>query len=259
MMKKVLLGLLGLALLGYLGYSLATGKLMPRGSEPCEGIEVVLNTPEGSTPFMQESDVLKEIERIGIRVSGIRLDSVNIPQIEEKLRKNPIFSTVEVYVNPPSRKVKVEVEQKDPLFLVVPSDATPYYVTLERGILQAQPSYAVYVPVVSGKLSEKDACAQVYDLMHHLQQDDYYRNYFGQCYVDSTQGITLIPRVLGPKVILGKSTQWGKMLAKLRRFESEVSNKVGINAFEYLKLQFEGQVVAKNKFAAQPQKQEAAE
>lgn len=256
MIKKVLLGLLALGLLGYLGYALLSSRLIPRGNELCEGIEVVLHIPKGSTPFMQESDVLKEIKRMGIEVDSMRLDSINVPEIETKLRQNPIFSAVEVYLSPASKTLKVELEQKDPLFVVLPEGGTPYYVTIEKGTLQAQPSYAVYVPVVSGKLSEQDALTNVYDLMQYLKEDDHFRGYFGQCYVDSVQGITLIPRALGPRVELGKSTQWLKMLEKLKRFDAEVSAKTGLNAFEYIKLQFEGQVVAKNKFAPQPQEEE---
>lgn len=253
MIKKILLGLLALVLLTYLGYALFSSKLISRGDELCQGIEVELHVPEGRTPFMQENDVLKEIKRMGIRVNNVPLDSVDVPSIENKLRENPIFSTVEVYLSPSSQKLKIELEQKDPLFIVLPDGASPYYVTVDKGILQAQPSYAVYVPAVSGKLSEKYALTNVYDLMQYLKQDDYFRDYFGQCYVDSVQGITLIPRVLGPRVELGRSTQWRKMMDKFRRFDTEVRPKVGMNAFEYVKLQFEGQVVAKNKFV--PEKQ----
>lgn len=248
MIKRVILILIGLLLLGYIGYTAWQRPALPHGAQPCRGVEVSLHIPEGTAAFMSEADVLREIERMQIKTEGTPLEQIDVYQIEQKLKENPIFSTAEVYLSTSTQFLHVDLEQKEALYLVLPDGEHPYYVTRERGFIPAQPNYTIYVPVVSGRVKLADALGRIYDLEECLRQDPDYRDYFGQCYVDRDGAITLVPRALGPKILLGHSTQWQGMLDKLRAFEREVSGRRGRNAFEYLKLQFEGQVVAKSRF-----------
>ena len=60
------------------------------------------------------------------------------------------------------------------------------------------------------------ATGPVYDLMAALREDPYFTDYFGQVYVDETDGIVLIPRIGTTRVIMGRESNWSEKLRKWR-------------------------------------------
>lgn len=245
-MKRIVIWLLAicaLVLVGFLGYRMTR----PLGAERLEAIEVQVEVGEGAPRFMSEEDVLAEMGRLGIDMTGQIIDSIDLGLVEARLADNLIFSDVEVYVSKRSPRMRVRVRQRDAAFLV--ATAEPYYVTRERGTLPLNPRYAIYVPVVSGAVTPELATGQLYDLMEVIEQDEYFRHYFGQVYVDNTEGIVLIPRVGSARIIMGLDGDWRHMLSKLRTFDREVIPRKakGWDAFEYIKLPYGEQVVAKER------------
>ena len=172
------------------------------------------------------------------------IDSIDVGSVERKLRKNPLFKDVEVYITAFSRKMVVEVTQQQALFLVQ-TGGRSYYVTADRGVIPLNPRYAIYLPVASGDINENYACSTLYDLFQALEADEYFRNYFGQVYVDKEQGIILTPRIGRTPLILGHSTAWADMLHKYKIFAQQVLSHVGDDAYEYVKLSYKNQIVAR--------------
>lgn len=242
-MKRLIIALLCLAALGYLGYSIYSLQLSS-GDTPLEGIDVEIQAREGVQLFMNEDDVLAEMKRKGLDMVGTSIDSIDITDIEGQLRANPLFEQAEVYISARTARMKVVLAQREAAYLVQ-TDKESYYVTRQRGIIPLNPDYAVYVPVVSGTLSQRYATEELYDLMEAIEQDDYFRHYFGHYYVDAREGVILSPRVGRASIILGHDGDWQAMLAKLRIFDQEVIPRKGWNAFEYIKLAYADQVVAK--------------
>lgn len=81
-----------------------------------------------------------------------------------------------------------------------------YYVTQGKGTITVNPTFAAYLPIVSGAVDLKMATGPVYDLMAALREDPYFTDYFGQVYVDETDGIVLIPRIGTTRVIIGRES-----------------------------------------------------
>lgn len=237
---RVVLSLVALLIIGYAFYSVTK----PTGVHLLAGIDVRIEAEDSAQLFMNESDVLAEMNRSGLNKQGRPIDSIDTNEIENQLRTNPIFSEAEVYISPQTRRMKVRIKQREAIFLVQ-SLGESYYVTRERGSLPVNPHYSVYVPVVTGTLTHEYAKGELYDLIQAIEADDYFRHYFGHYYVDSKEGIILTPRVGTAKIIMGKGGDWEAMLGKLRIFNEQVISRKGWNAFEYLKLPFGDQIVAK--------------
>ena len=60
----------------------------------------------------------------------------------------------------------------------------------------------------------------------------------------------MIPRVGTTELILGKGGNWAEKLRKWRIFAASVLPRRGMNAFSYVKLDYEGQVVAAERYPA---------
>ena len=124
-----------------------------------------------------------------------------------------------------------------------------YYVTQGKGTITVNPTFAAYLPIVSGAVDLKMATGPVYDLMAALREDPYFTDYFGQVYVDETDGIVLIPRIGTTRVIMGRESNWGEKLRKWRIFAESVLPKRGMNAFSYVNLDYGTQIIARSRYA----------
>ena len=147
--------------------------------------------------------------------------------------------------------MQIRLREKHPLFIVQDRKGQSHYVTEGRGTIPVRVGFATYLPIASGDLDLPYATTAVYDLVETLRRDSYFADYFGQIYVDATQGVILIPRVGTTRVIMGKSPNWAEKLHKWRLFSEAVLPKRGLNAFAYVNLDYEGQVVARDRHGIQ--------
>ena len=248
--QNILIALLALVLLGALVYFvLNPGPSI--SSEACRNIVVEVSSRGASSPrFLTEQQVIGELSRRGIRLKGQKLDSIDLRRIERSLTELGIYDKVSAYVAPATHSVKIRVEEKNPYFLVIDDRGASYYVTEGRGIIKGSTHFASYLPLVTGTLSEQYARQEVYDLFCTLQADSYYRDYYGQLQVSPQRGIVMIPRVGTTELILGKGGNWAEKLRKWRIFAASVLPRRGMNAFSYVKLDYEGQVVAAERYPA---------
>ena len=248
--QNILIALLAVVLLGALVYFvLNPGPSI--SSEACRNIVVEVSSRGASSPrFLTEQQVIDELSRRGLRLKGQKLDSIDLRHIERSLTELGIYDKVSAYVAPATHSVKIRLEEKNPYFLVIDDRGASYYVTEGRGIIKGSTHFASYLPLVTGTLSEQYARQEVYDLFCTLQADSYYRDYYGQLQVSPQRGIVMIPRVGTTELILGKGGNWAEKLRKWRIFAAGVLPRRGMNAFSYVKLDYEGQVVAAERYPA---------
>lgn len=245
LVRNILIGLIALLLIGYIGYMVYSLTSTPQ-TQVLEGIDVHIESTEGIQTFMNEEDVLAEMARSGLSPIGVRLDSIDLRHIERVLESNPIFSDAEVYIKPRTSRMRVDIQQREAVYMVqTPSEQ--YYVTRERGTLPVNPSYVVYVPIISGDIDRELATTKLYDLVETIKRDEYFRHYFGHIYFDAKEGVILTPRIGRTSVILGHHGDWAWMLRKLRIFNEEVVRYRGWDTFEYIKLAYGRQVVVKER------------
>ena len=248
--QNILIALLAVVLLGALVYFvLNPGRSI--SSEACRNIVVEVSSRGSSSPrFLTQQQVIDELSRRGLRLKGQKLDSIDLRRIERSLTELGIYDKVSAYVAPATHSVKIHLEEKNPYFLVIDDRGASYYVTEGRGIIKGSTHFASYLPLVTGTLSEQYARQEVYDLFCTLQADSYYRDYYGQLQVSPQRGIVMIPRVGTTELILGKGGNWAEKLRKWRIFAASVLPRRGMNAFSYVKLDYEGQVVAAERYPA---------
>lgn len=249
LVRNLLLLLLSVALIGGIAYLLIRSPRVT-STDRCEAVTVEVKTEAGGEPLFLTGDrITDELARRGIQLRGKRLDSIDLRKIERTLLSMPIYKRAEAFIAPSSSSVQIRLTEKHPLYIVQEASGKSYYVTQGKGTITVNPTFAAYLPIVSGAVDLKMATGPVYDLMTALREDPYFTDYFGQVYVDETDGIVLIPRIGTTRVIMGRESNWSEKLRKWRIFAESVLPKRGMNAFSYVNLDYGTQIIAHSRYA----------
>ena len=249
LVRNLLLLLLSVALIGGIAYLLIRSPRVT-STDRCEAVTVEVKTEAGGEPLFLTGDrITDELARRGIQLRGKRLDSIDLRKIERTLLSMPIYKRAEAFIAPSSSSVQIRLTEKHPLYIVQEASGKSYYVTQGKGTITVNPTFAAYLPIVSGAVDLKMATGPVYDLMAALREDPYFTDYFGQVYVDETDGIVLIPRIGTTRVIIGRESNWSEKLRKWRIFAESVLPKRGMNAFSYVNLDYGKQIIARSRYA----------
>lgn len=247
--RNLFLLLLSVALIGGIAYLLIRSPRVT-STDRCEAVTVEVKTETGGEPLFLTGDrITDELARRGIQLRGKRLDSIDLRKIERTLLSMPIYKRAEAFIAPSSSSVQIRLTEKHPLYIVQEASGKSYYVTQGKGTITVNPTFAAYLPIVSGAVDLKMATGPVYDLMAALREDPYFTDYFGQVYVDETDGIVLIPRIGTTRVIMGRESNWSEKLRKWRIFAESVLPKRGMNAFSYVNLDYGTQIIARSRYA----------
>ena len=248
LVRNLLLLLLSVALIGGIAYLLIRSPRVT-STDRCEAVTVEVKTEAGGEPLFLTGDrITDELARRGIQLRGKRLDSIDLRKIERTLLSMPIYKRAEAFIAPSSSSVQIRLTEKLPLYIVQEPSGKSYYVTQGKGTITVNPTFAAYLPIVSGAVDLKMATGPVYDLMAALREDPYFTDYFGQVYVDETDGIVLIPRIGTTRVIMGRESNWSEKLRKWRIFAESVLPKRGMNAFSYVNLDYGTQIIACSRY-----------
>ena len=247
--RNLLLLLLSVALIGGIAYLLIRSPRVT-STDRCQAVTIEVKTETGGEPlFLTGERITDELARRGIQLRGKRLDSIDLRKIERTLLSMPIYKRAEAFIAPSSSSVQIRLTEKHPLYIVQEASGKSYYVTQGKGTITVNPTFAAYLPIVSGAVDLKMATGPVYDLMAALREDPYFTDYFGQVYVDETDGIVLIPRIGTTRVIMGRESNWSEKLRKWRIFAESVLPKRGMNAFSYVNLDYGKQIIARSRYA----------
>lgn len=247
--RNLFLLLLSVSLIGGIAYLLIRSPRVT-STDRCEAVTVEVKTETGGEPLFLTGDrITDELAHRGIQLRGKRLDSIDLRKIERTLLSMPIYKRAEAFIAPSSSSVQIRLTEKHPLYIVQEASGKSYYVTQGKGTITVNPTFAAYLPIVSGAVDLKMATGPVYDLMAALREDPYFTDYFGQVYVDETDGIVLIPRIGTTRVIMGRESNWSEKLRKWRIFAESVLPKRGMNAFSYVNLDYGTQIIARSRYA----------
>ena len=252
LIRNMAVGLLAVGLLVVFVYLFVSSPSRRNADGRCGGVVVRIDAHQGGEPlFLSPDGIVDELTRHGIVLKGRPLDSIDLRGIEKTLSSLSVYEQVEAFVSPSSATLQIRLKEKHPLFIVQDRTGKSHYVTEGRGTISVRQGFATYLPIVSGDLDLQYATSDVYDLMAVLRRDSDLVDYFGQVYVDASDGIVLIPRIGHTRVIIGKTTDWEEKLRKWRIFASSVLPRRGMNAFAYVNLDYAGQVVARDRHGVQ--------
>ena len=243
-MKKFLLIVVALMTIGYLVFSAAYFRKLSR-NKLCESFEVVI-ADSNRVQFVLTRDIERLVKRHNLHPVGKSFGDINTLAIRDTILTNQLVESAEVYTTP-AGGIVAAICQRQPVIRVITSQGRSYYVDQERRIMPVTPAFTVYVPVVTGAVTETLAREELYDFAMFLQRNADWDAWIEQIEVRSNDDVVLIPRAGDFSIVMGSLKDYPVKLSKFIRFVDQGLNVLGWNRYSEINLKYENQVVCTRK------------
>ena len=240
--RYVLVGICVIIVLGYLVYA--------KWSFSDNDYDIICNdlqihfSDNNKTKLITESDIAKIIDAKGLNPIGVRYKNIRSEAIERELLKNRIIKKVECYKTQ-SGIVRLEVLQRSPKYIIAGNEN--FYIDSDRELFPLSINSAIYVPVVSGRITKSFATGPLYDFIDYLEKDQFWNAQIEQVYITDDLKIEMIPRVGDAVILLGTLDKYDDKLQKLAVFYQKGLSVLGWNRYYSIDLQYDNQIVCKKK------------
>lgn len=234
-------------ILGYLTF--AVSKYASKDSSVvCKRLDIHL-LDKDKIQLISETDISKILAGNDLNPIGKNFRQIRTEKIEDQLKDNPMIKSAECYKTP-SGTIVLNVEQRTPKFII--SGQENYYVDNDRKILPVSLNYAVYVPVVSGRITHAFAKGKLFDFVSYVIDNSFWNDQIEQIYVRDDQTVELIPRVGDAVIYMGKLDDYEKKLDHLLKLYKFGFNEMGWNRYKKIDLQYDDQIVCTKRNAKDP-------
>ncbi len=198
------------------------------------------------TKKLINADYIKNEVRksLGYNVARVKLDDVNLMEIEGILENNNYVEEVEVFID--GRNVlRVRLRQKNPIVRVISGQGS-YYLDSKGEQLQLSPVATVRVPIVTGNVRDYDAnyrktpghqFNEIFKLAKKVDRDEFLEALVEQIHVEANGSFLLIPKLGKEKIMLGSAEDLDDKVYKLKQFYKEGLTREGWGKYAYLDLQ----------------------
>jgi cell division protein FtsQ len=254
-LKKIGLVLLWCVLGGGLMLSLAFINKQEQQTT-CTGISVHIEPTEAAY-FVDRDMVLKTIRKDGNekKIIGTQVNQINIPALEDRLRKNPMVKTAQVYTDM-NGKLTVNIWQRRPVLRIINSFGESYYLDEDGLKMPASPDYTAHVPVATGFIFEhgkgrdsaqSQPAKDLFKIATYVDKDTFWKAQIEQIFVTAEGEFTLIPNVGGQIIDFGDASGIEDKFSRLMLFYREAINRVGWDKYSTITVKYRNQIVCKKK------------
>lgn len=243
-MKKVLIILIAVSVIVYLIISADYFRDSSQ-NRICVGFEVEVKDSV-KTQFVTAEDINRLVKKYDLNPAGKSFKEINTLAIRDTILSNKLVESANVFITS-NGTVKATVQQREPVFRVISETTGNFYVDKDRRIMPVSPSFAVYVPVATGRIDEEYAQSELFDFAMFLNNNADWDAWIEQIVVESRNEVVLIPRAGNFRIIMGSLDDYPVKLNKFVRFVDGGLNVVGWNRYSDINLKFENQVVCTRK------------
>lgn len=245
MIKRILLSLVMLLVLGYLIIAITAFNVKP-ADLVCQDIDLVIKDSVNAG-FITKKEVSSILTNKQVNPVGKKVDDIDLKVLEEILGKHPLIDQVECYKTP-SGKLFVEVTQRVPILRVMGRNGENYFVDNKGNIMPPESKCVAHLPIVTGNVEKSFALTDLYQFALFLQKNKFWNAQIEQINVLKGREVELVPRVGNHIVFLGKIDDYENKLSRLKEFYRKGLNKVGWNKYKRISVEFDNQVICtKNK------------
>ncbi|MBR3647676.1 MAG: hypothetical protein IKN59_04720 [Paludibacteraceae bacterium] len=208
---------------------------------PCKKVEITIEDQK-QRAYVKPQELQQYVLTNHGELVGHDVEEIPLLSIEQTLLKHPMLREAEVWYSPEG-VLHMEVEQREPVLRVMGGEN--YYVDSDRRRMPVRNTTAAYVPVVTGRVSQRFATGELYDFVCWMEQDNYWRAQIEQINVVSPTYIELVPRVGSGIVVLGNLDNYQGKLRKLKKLYTDGFSTFGWTDYAEIDLRFRGQVVCR--------------
>lgn len=217
------------------------------GEVVCNEIEINIDNKDGHE-FLAEKDIIDYINNYGQAVIiNQRIKDIDKVEIEKRIEGNAYVENAEVYTNFEGM-IKVDVEQKKPIYRVFNNKGVSYYVGNNGESIPISSKFTPRLIVVTGYLPESSSAdislhKDVLKLVNFITTDEFWNAMIGQIYIAQNGDYVLYPKISEHKVILGNTEGLEEKFKRLNIFYKEAIKHVDWKKYSSINLKFKGQII----------------
>ena len=195
-------------------------------------------------------------------IVGTTTKDIPVAEIEKRISELRELKVAEVYMTI-DRRLKIYVDQRDPLMRVMPDEGGDFFVDDEGVVVRKRNLYSPRLHIVGGNINITSAMLNgvsvldttirytvlrdIYHLVDYIRNDRFWSAQIDQIYVDRDDEIDLIPRVGSYVIHFGTTENYEGKLRNLETFYEKVLPDIGWNKYSMISLEFKDQIVCKRR------------
>lgn len=236
---------IALALLAFLSFA-----IVERQSSHLQRVSIKIKTRDDNKYLITKKEVRRLLaNELGFDLSIAKVSQLNLDRLEQRLEDDDRVNRAEIFVDKHNR-MTIGIIQNLPIVRVHVKGGEDYYLDADGS--RVSKTEGLRVPVVTGAVDKyrsdfKDRKESnlnyVLTLSKMLYEDDFLNGLVGQVEIDENNEIVLVPIMGRKKINLGSQDGLDEKIYKLKRYYEKGIKNIGIDRFDLLDLQYDGQIV----------------
>jgi cell division protein FtsQ len=246
--KKILINTAWI-LAGIGAFVLLGAAMQKKSRKECTDIKIEITGVERHI-FIDEKDVLDILNASG-PVKGSQATALNLRAMETVVEKNPWVRNAEMFLDN-NQVLQVRIEERQPVARVFTLDGNSFYVDSAAMHLPLSEKVSARVPAFTGFPTGKEILSRpdsallhnIVKLGKYILADSFWMAQVSQVDMTPQSGFELIPVIGDHTVVFGNAENIDRKFKRLYTFYQKAWLQNGINTYEKLDVQYDGQVVA---------------
>ena len=215
----------------------------------CKDVKVFI---PGNQYFIDRQEVDKILQVNNLPLIGRRMESINIHDLENKLKANPFIEFAKVYTDMDG-VINVEISQRQPVLRLINRFDQDFYVDQHGLKIPLSSNFTARVLVANGYIDELFAnqvdtlhtpiAQELFKTANYIRKDSLWDAQIAQIYVNKDHEIELIPRVGNQRILLGDADSLDNKFHNLLVFYKKALPQVGWDTYKTINIKYANQVV----------------
>jgi cell division protein FtsQ len=246
--KPLLIGLAWFVSLG--GLVVLMGFIEVKKAEVvCKDVKIYI---PGNQYFIDRQEIDNILGIHSHELIGRPMESINIHELEGKLKANPFIEFAKVYADMDGI-INVEISQRQPILRVMNKYDQDFYVDQHGLKIPLSSNFTARVLVANGNIEELFAnqvdtlhtaiAAEVFKTADYIRKDSLWDAQIAQIYVNKDHEIELVPRVGNHRILIGNADSLDRKFRNLLIFYKKALPRVGWDAYKVINIEYANQVI----------------
>jgi cell division protein FtsQ len=197
-----------------------------------------------------EVDLILKVHRH--QLVGRNMESINLHNLENKLRANPFIESAKVYADMDGI-IKVEISQRQPVIRIMNQFDQDFYIDQNGIKIPMSSNFTARVLAANGYIDEvfgkkidtlhTEIARELFKTAQFISNDSLWSAQIAQVYVNQDHELELIPRVGTNRILLGNADSLEAKFHNLLVFYKQALPQVGWGRYKLINIKFANQVV----------------
>lgn len=229
-----------------------TTAMWSKGSDTTQEVIIDIEPTEAGDLLITPAEVRAILEKQLAKHGKGSWSDMPVAEMEALVNEHPLVHRADVYVDALDR-LKVKVEQPEPLVRVIDQRGANYYVSREGKKIPLSRHFTPRVPVVTGDIPMFEdsllhrrghILAEIFTMARLIGEDDFLQPLVEQIHVEK-EVITLVPKLGKFRVIVGNCNGFKDKVERLRIFYNDILPSKGWDTYASVDLRYKGQIIGK--------------